>query len=108
MDLDVRWAENNKQMNVILGGDLDATSSKELKRTLEPAIDAGKPTSVVVDCAGLNYIDSTGLGVLVSAMKKVREHSGSIRIINLKPYLQKIFRVTGLTGIFEIEESANG
>lgn len=108
MDLDVRWTENRRQMNVSLGGDLDATSSKELKRTLEAAIDEGKPSSVVIDCSGLNYIDSTGLGVLVSAMKKVREHGGTIRIINLKPYLQKIFRVTGLTGIFEIEETTNG
>lgn len=108
MDLDVKWAENDRRLDVRLGGDLDATSSKELKRSLESEIEQTHPDEVVVDCSGLNYIDSTGLGVLVSAMKMVREHGGRIKIVRLKPYLQKIFRVTGLTGIFEIEEIQNG
>lgn len=108
MDLAVNWADNGRQMDVRISGDLDATSSRNLKRKLEEQIEQYKPQSVVIDCVGLTYIDSTGLGVLVSAMKKVKEHGGIIRITHLKPYLQKIFRVTGLTGIFEIEESENG
>lgn len=108
MDLAVNWADNGRQMDVRLSGDLDATSSRNLKRTLETQIEQNRPSAVVIDCTGLNYIDSTGLGVLVSAMKKVHEHGGKIHITHLKPYLQKIFRVTGLTGIFLIEETENG
>lgn len=108
MDLAVNWEDNGRQMDVRISGDLDATSSRDLKRTLEAQIEQNKPSTVVIDCTGLNYIDSTGLGVLVSAMKKVHEHGGRIHIVHLKPYLQKIFRVTGLTGIFEIEETENG
>lgn len=108
MDLAVNWADDGREMIVRIAGDLDATSSKNLKRTLEAQIEQNRPSTVIVDCSGLNYIDSTGLGVLVSAMKKVHEHGGKIRVTHLKPYLQKIFRVTGLTGIFEIEDSAHG
>ena len=83
-------------------GDLDLNSVNEFKRVMDEAISANK-TDVSVDCRELRYIDSTGLGVLVSILKKVKEYGGKMQILELKPYLFKIFDVTGLTNVFEIE-----
>lgn len=105
MQLDVKMNEETGVMQVKVSGDLDANRRSELKQGLETNIERYKPTEVILECEDLNYIDSTGLGVLVAAMNKVKAYGGKIRIVDLKPFLQKIFRVTGLTEVFEIEEN---
>lgn len=99
MNLDTQL--EGKLLTVKVDGDLDVNTVRELKTVLEENL-TGEP-NIVLDCEKLNYIDSTGLGVLVSVLKKVQKYGGAIKIINLKSYLAKIFDVTGLTKIFEIE-----
>ena len=102
MLIDANLNESKELLTVKLDGDLDVNSVRELKKCLDEYIDTDKP-NVVIDCTQLNYIDSTGLGALVSALKKVQAYDGSIKITALKPYLKKIFEVTGLTKLFELE-----
>lgn len=104
MVLDIVMSDDNKRMTARLSGDVDAEQRKVLKGGLEDKISQYKPQEVVLDCEGLDYIDSTGLGVLVSSLRSVKEYGGTIRIVKLKPFLLKIFRITGLDDIFEIEE----
>lgn len=92
----------DNQILVSLDGDLDLNSVNGFRNTMNEAIDQNK-ADVSIDCGQLRYIDSTGLGVLVSILKKVKEYGGTMRILKLKPYLFKIFDVTGLTNVFEIE-----
>jgi len=87
-----------------LYGEVDIYNADSLKNELHSLI-AEKSADVVLDCANLKYIDSTGLGVLVNALKKVQEQNKAISIVNLKPYIAKIFTLTGLDKIFEIEVS---
>lgn len=103
MILDIVMEQNNKRMRASVGGEIDASQRKILKSGLEEKILEFKPNVVIIDGENLDYIDSTGLGVLVSALKQVKEYGGNIQIINLKPYILKIFRITGLSDIFEIE-----
>jgi anti-sigma B factor antagonist len=62
-----------------------------------------KGGNMIIDCQDLKYIDSTGLGVLISALRRVKDHDGTITIRGLKPYIQKIFGITGLDKIFSLE-----
>ena len=57
---------------------------------------------VVVNLAGVEYMDSTGLGVLVTALKRIREKSGNIVLAGLSPHLSKIFEITGLRKVFTV------
>ncbi len=102
MLLDLQLNDAKDTLEVYVDGDVDVNSVKELKKGLEENIEEYHP-NVVVDCGKMNYIDSTGLGVLVSVLKKVQKYDGRIKIVELKPYLYKIFEVTGLTRLFEIE-----
>jgi anti-sigma B factor antagonist len=102
MLLDLQLNDAKDTLEVYVDGDVDVNSVKELKKGLEENIEAYHP-NVIVDCGKMNYIDSTGLGVLVSVLKKVQKYDGRIQIVALKPYLYKIFEVTGLTRLFEIE-----
>lgn len=102
MLLEINKNEADNVLNVKVDGDIDVNSVRQLKKELEGHIEEFHP-NVVIDCSKLNYIDSTGLGTLVSALKKVQKYDGTIRILALKPYLFKIFEVTGLADLFEIE-----
>lgn len=74
---------------VLLEGDIDLYNADEFKKDI-----SGLEGNVVLNCEALNYIDSTGLGVLVSVFSK---DSGRLSIVGLKPHLFRIFELTGLT-----------
>ena len=80
---------------IMIEGDIDLYNADEFKRAI-----SGLSGDVVLDFSALNYIDSTGLGVLVSVFQKDAKR---VKIIGLKPHLYRIFELTGLTGKFDIE-----
>ena len=61
---------------------------------------------IIVDMQNVEFLDSTGLGVLVGGLKKVRAHEGSLDLVCNQDRLLKIFRITGLAKVFVIHESA--
>ena len=72
---------------------------------LEP-IAAGR-YHLVIDMLGVTFVDSAGLGVLVGALKRVRAHEGSIRLVCTEPEILKLFQVTGLTKVFPIHATVD-
>jgi anti-sigma B factor antagonist len=63
--------------------------------------------NIVIDLEAVEFLDSTGLGVLVGGLKKVRAHDGSLELICSQERLLKIFRITGLAKVFVIHDSAD-
>ena len=57
---------------------------------------------LVIDMEDVEFLDSTGLGVLVGGLKRVRAHDGSLRLVCTQERILKIFRITGLTKVFPI------
>lgn len=102
MELRTDYNEQNQTLVVTVEGEVDVSNVKELKQKLEENILKYRP-DIILDCEQLSYIDSTGLGVLISALKKAQNYGKEIKIVQLKPYLFKIFELTGLDKIFEIE-----
>lgn len=83
-------------------GEIDIYNASQLKENILSLVDEHEG-NIILDCKGLKYIDSTGLGVLISTLKRIKEYDGEIHIKNLKPYIYKIFTITGLDKIFAIE-----
>ena len=102
MVLDERFDSVTGTWYISLDGEIDIYNAPEFKERLHQLIQR-QSGNFVLDCRGLNYIYSTGLGVLISALRRVKEYGGEIKIQNLKPYLKKIFVITGLDKIFTIE-----
>jgi anti-sigma B factor antagonist len=82
-------------------GDLDIASAPRLREELLGLINRGI-RAVTVDLARLDFIDSTGLSVLVSAMRRLREQGGDLVLQSLYPPALRVFEVTGLTKVFAI------
>jgi len=84
-----------------LDGSLDIYTSLDLKIALEKNID-GTPPIVIIDMEKLTYIDSSGIGILIKSLNFVQGHNGKLYVANLKPVIEKVFKVSGLTSYFEI------
>jgi anti-sigma B factor antagonist len=64
-------------------------------------------TRIVVDLDGVDFLDSTGLGVLVGALKRVRSNDGELSLVCTQPRIRKVFEVTGLTKVFALYDSVD-
>jgi len=84
-----------------LEGRLDLTSASTLKEASKEAL-ARDSKKVILNMDKVDFINSSGLGALVSILKEVRNSHGSMRLTNLAPYVKEIFDITQLTNIFEI------
>ena len=84
---------------VQLIGEIDVFASPEVKAALVGLIKDGR-SLLVIDFAKVAYIDSTGLGALVAALKGAREKGGSIAVVCTNPQIRRIFDITGLVKVF--------
>ena len=84
-----------------LDGSLDIYTSLDLKIALEKHILGDVPV-IVIDMEKLTYIDSSGIGILIKSLNFVQGRNGKLYVSNLKPVIEKVFKVSGLTSYFEI------
>jgi anti-sigma B factor antagonist len=89
---------------VSVEGQLIVGNRQELKQKVLDEIERGE-RKFLVDFSQTGYIDSSGLGVLVSLSKKIREHGGELRLTNLNEDLKTLFELTKLDTLFQIAES---
>jgi anti-sigma B factor antagonist len=85
---------------------LIAENRQELKQLVLDEIEAGS-RRVEIDVANTGYIDSAGLGVLVSLSKTLRERGGALRMSHLNSDLRTLFKLTRLDQLFGIDEPAS-
>lgn len=83
--------------------DIDIYNVTELKGAILACVEE-KKAGIELDAANMEYIDSTGLGALVSALNKVRAYDGNIVIKGLKSHIKRLFTITGLDGVFVLED----
>lgn len=93
-----------------ISGRLDLASGAKLKETIKEHSD-NQTVNIHLNLAAVEFINSSGLGALVSIMKDIRLQKGRLTLSNLAGYVQEIFDITQLSHIFEIfnteEEALN-
>lgn len=93
--------ERDGVVTLSLKGRLDFSSSTTLKERVLDQMNEGR-RQFVVNMAQVDFINSSGLGTLVSVLKEVRLAKGRLVLVNLGTYVQEIFEITQLSHIFEI------
>ncbi len=98
--------KNDEKGVVVIGvdGQLIVGNRHELKQKVVDAMESGE-AQFVIDFAVTGYIDSSGLGALVSLSKKIREAGGDLRLSGLNDDLRTLFELTKLDTLFTICES---
>lgn len=105
MDIKVNVREIQPDCYAVdLSGEIDVYTSPKVKDAISELIDRGV-YHLVINLEKVRYIDSTGLGVLIGGLKRVREHGGTVNLVCNNPQIRKIFDITGLVKIFGIYDS---
>jgi anti-sigma B factor antagonist len=94
-ELAVQSASQDGKLMVSVAGELDIVSAPELQEVLEAAQSSGAP-NLVVDLAGLQFIDSTGLRVLLAAKRDADRGGGSLRILNPRAEVRRLLEIAGV------------
>src|SRR5712692_9804590 len=102
MDIDV--TQSSEVTVVAPKGDLDMAAADQVKRTLAELIGKGQ-SRLVMDLGGVGYIDSSGMGVLVAAMKQARAAGGDVRLCGLQEEVLSVLVITHLTKVIAVYES---
>jgi anti-sigma B factor antagonist len=90
--------EFGQEGRVVLSGRLDAAEAPAAQSFLDRVEGV-----VTLDCDGLDYISSAGLGVLLKTQKRLLASNGKLRLAGLKPHLHDVFTYSGFDQLFEIE-----
>ena len=102
MDLRLRTrpsAAPSKSVAVVeVAGELDLHSAPQLRAELNRALENNAPPRIVVDLMGVTFLDSTGVGVLVGALKRAREAQGALHFCGAQSRVRRVFEITGLIG----------
>ncbi len=101
LEISKRFDEEKSIWDIQLVGDVDIQSSNQLKEEINGMLNEVE-TDLMIDCASLSYIDSTGLGVLIGVLKRVRKVEKDITIVNAQNNIKKLLGITGLDKIFKI------
>lgn len=104
MDLTLATREVDGTTIVAVGGEIDVYTAPRLRDKITELV-AGGSHDLIIDLEQVEFLDSTGLGVLVGGLKKVRAHDGSLQLVCSQDRLLKIFRITGLAKVFAIHDS---
>ncbi|HJG97491.1 MAG TPA: STAS domain-containing protein [Romboutsia timonensis] len=104
MSINIESKLNNENdfWDISLKGELDVSTADKLKEYLHNLADE-KILDMKINLDKLDYIDSTGLGVMIGVLKKLKTDNKEIHILNPKSNVKKIFTITGLDKIFKME-----
>lgn len=101
MELQLRIDQENQTTVVVPKGELELHNAPRLREELKAICEAPN-AKCVIDMSDISFIDSTGVGVLVGALKRSRENSGSFALATLQPRVKRVFEITGLLGALPI------
>ena len=107
MELTVATRREGVQTVISVAGEIDVYTAPTLRERLNELVADGE-YHLVVDMGGVDFLDSTGLGVLVGGLKRARSHAGSLQLVCDQEKILKVFRITGLTKVFPIHASLDG
>jgi anti-sigma B factor antagonist len=87
-----------------VAGEIDLYTAPRLQAEFTRLLETG-PSRVVIDMSGVDFCDSTGMNVLLSALKRLKERGGALEVAAPRPAVRKILQVTGLDSVFTVHET---
>lgn len=102
MDLTIRAREPQSDVRILdVEGEVDVYTSQTLKQEITRVVSEGV-RYIVLNLSKVEYLDSTGLGLLIGALKRLRENQGNLIIVSPSMRIMRVFEITGLYKIFSI------
>jgi anti-sigma B factor antagonist len=105
LSIDLRTEDGGGTLVFKLRGSLDLATAPTVRAALSDAADQGSHEVLIVDLMQLEFLDSTGLGVLIGAHRRAAERGASFRLIVSDGLISRLLNITGLIGVFAVYRS---
>lgn len=105
-ELDVTVRKVDGTAVVAVAGEIDVYTSPLLQERLVEVLRDGSP-SIVLDLSAVTFLDSTGLGVLITGLKRCRSADGDLVLVTAQPNVLKVLEITGLNDVFKVHDSVD-
>lgn len=102
--MEIEKRENNDIQILDVNGEIDLYNAPEIKDLINKLIEE-KKYSVIINLDRVSYIDSSGIGALISSLSNLKKYQGGLKIINVSGSVRKVFELTKLTSFFEIYDN---
>ncbi|HEX4014271.1 MAG TPA: STAS domain-containing protein [Candidatus Cybelea sp.] len=99
LSIDLKPEDGGDTLVLNLRGSMDIATAPTVRAALTEAIDAGT-AHLIVDLTRLEFLDSTGLGVLIGAHRRTAENNGSLRLVVSEGPISRLLNITGLVAVF--------
>lgn len=102
--MDITKKTNGDIVILEIVGEIDLYNAPEIKDIISKLIEE-RSYNVIIDLEKVSYIDSSGIGALISSLSNLKKYHGGLKIINVYASVRKVFELTKLTSFFEIYDS---
>ncbi|MDH5720403.1 MAG: STAS domain-containing protein [Spirochaetia bacterium] len=102
--MEIQLRDMGRHKVIAIEGDVDLYNVSELKQSIFKMLDDENIQSLIVDMKDINYMDSSGIGALVAAQKKVKTLGGKFALLNVRDEVINILRLATLDQFFTIYE----
>ncbi|HEY6326319.1 MAG TPA: STAS domain-containing protein [Candidatus Cybelea sp.] len=104
LSIDLKTEDAGDTLVFRLRGSLDLATAPTVRAAVSDATD-NDSHHIIVDLTQLDFLDSTGLGVLIGAHRRAAEHGGSLRLVVHNGPISRLMHITGLIGVFAVYHS---
>jgi anti-sigma B factor antagonist len=104
VDLAIDVATQGAHTVLVLAGDIDIHTAPAIRERLV-ALQVDGSKAVVVDLAGVNFLDSSALGALVAAHRNLEQVGGTLKLAAARPHVLKVFRITRLSEVIPLYDT---
>jgi stage II sporulation protein AA (anti-sigma F factor antagonist) len=105
MSLQIELEPNRKTLIVRLKGELDHHTAEAVKQRMESAIEQNQLKHIILSLKDLNFMDSSGLGVILGRYKQITAKGGKMVVCDINPAVYRLFEMSGLFKIVSIQDT---
>ncbi len=95
--------QDGKQITLSLHGELDHHAARGLMKEIADMVDTRLPMHCVIDMAGVDFMDSSGIAVILGAFRRMRELGGALTVINVSKQAARVFMAAGINKLVPME-----
>jgi stage II sporulation protein AA (anti-sigma F factor antagonist) len=99
----VTWASEDRNLTANIFGEVDHHGAKTIMEELDRQIDLTLPKHLTLDLSGVTFMDSSGIAVLLRALRRVRELTGSVNVIHVPEQAAKVLRAAGVDRLMKFD-----
>ncbi|MDK2835407.1 MAG: hypothetical protein PWP21_184 [Thermosediminibacterales bacterium] len=101
----LEFKKQRRTLIVNVKGELDHHNSQKFKDEIEDQFTKRAVRNIILDLKNLNFMDSSGVGVILGRYRKVKELDGEVAVININKQVKRVFEVSGLSKIIKIYQN---